>query len=111
MNEEMLSIKDICAIAELSSVYVRRMIQLGKLPSTRVTLNKGFKHFVKREDFEAWRAQCAHRTPRADGRSKYVLYGNEAEIEKLTELLNENNIETPIERARKAKAIEATVAE
>jgi hypothetical protein len=103
MNTNLLSIKDVCVRYELSPVYVRRMIQKGVLKTTKVEIAKNtFKHLIAEADVDAWRA-ASRNSKREDGRSKYVLYATEREIEELGLILETNNIQTPIARANKVK--------
>lgn len=105
MNEN-LTIKEVCEELGLTMVYVRRMIQKGKIKTTKVEMNKNqFKHLVSREEVERWRASITHRSTRDDGRNKFVLYATQDELAVIEQLLGENNIESIITRANKVKEI------
>lgn len=104
MNTELLSIKDVVEQFELSPVYVRRMIQHGKIKTTKVEIGKNtFKHMIEKAEIERWRAESVTHSRRADNRSKFVLYATTEELEAIQNLLSENNIEAVINRANKVK--------
>ncbi len=109
MNEK-LSIKDVCDRYELSSVYVRRMIQRGEIKTELVPLSEGsktMKHLIAVEEIERWRAsKGSNRSNREDGRSKFTLYANAEEYEAIMKLLEENQIESIVVRANKVKEIQ-----
>lgn len=102
-----LTIKGICKKFELSEVYVRRMIQHGKLQTTKELVpgtTNIFRHVVDEEEVIRWRKNTVSRgSKRSDGRTKYNLYGNLEEIEKIKKLLQENGIESPVIRSNPPK--------
>lgn len=103
-NGKMLSIKEVCDREGLSPVYVRRMIQRGKIETTKVEIAKNtFKHLIAVEEVERWRKSLAGGNRRADGKSKFNLYATPEEIEALQKLLNENQVSIEIKRANKVK--------
>jgi hypothetical protein len=105
--EKEFGINDVCALLGLSRVYVHRMILKGKLESVKRQIgNNTYKHFVKESELNRWRASVGQRTHREDGRMKFNLYANAAEIEKIQELLKNESIESIIARANKVKEIE-----
>ena len=103
-TKEMLTIKQVCAEYALSQVYVRRMIQKGKIKTTKVKFNANqFKHIIAREEIEKWRATASTRARRADGRNKFTLYATPAERVILQNLLEEGKLELPVVRANPPK--------
>lgn len=109
MNEQnttKLGIKDVCEKFGLTPVYVRRMIQQGKIKTEKVEIGKNtFKHFINIEEIERWRASVSARSNREDGRSKFVLYASQEEMDKIQALLANEEIEAPIQRANKVKQV------
>ena len=107
MNDNKLSIKDVCVEFELSPVYVRRMIQRGEIKTELVPISEGSKtekHLIDREEIIRWRStKGLNRTNREDGRMKFVLYADSNEIEQIQKLLESNQIESIITRANKVK--------
>jgi len=93
-----ITLKEAVELSGLSSVYVRRAVLEGKLPSTKVPVGdtKVVRHEIKMSDFEAWRASTTHRGRRSDGRNRYLLYGTPEEIEALKKLLADSSIEVQI---------------
>lgn len=106
-DERQYGIKEICAITGLSPVYVRRMIQHGKIQTTKIEIGKNtFKHFVSESELNRWRSSTEARTTREDGRNKFVMYATPAEFEAIQKLLGEYDLQTPIRRANKVKELE-----
>jgi hypothetical protein len=99
----MYSIKDASKALNLSEVYIRRMIQQGKLATTKVQVadTEVWKHMISESTLAAWRKSSSTRTSRNDDRSKFTLYATAAELAQITKLLQSNKIEAIIERANK----------
>jgi excisionase family DNA binding protein len=105
----MLSIKEVCEQENLSEIYVRRMIQKGKIETTKVPLEGhkgGFKHMITEEEVIRWRKESNH-SRRTDGRSRYVLYGTTEEIEELGKLVTKDDLGVIIQRQNKVKSVES----
>lgn len=103
----LMSIKEICAEFGLSQVYVRRAILEGKLKSTKVALEanpKVERHLCQRDDVLAWRANSG-RNRRSDGRSRYVLYAKNEEIESLAGYVKSEDLGVIITRQNKVKKL------
>jgi peptidyl-tRNA hydrolase len=106
MSTKQYSIKDVCAVTGLSAVYVRRMIQKGKIATTQIEIAKNtFKHMIDEDVLEAWRKTAKMPTRREDGRAKFNLYATAEELAEIEQLLAERNIETPVVRANKVKQV------
>ena len=106
MNENLLSIKDVCKLLDLTEVYVRRMILKGKIETTKLEIHKNtYKHMITREEVNRWRSSVSGRSRREDGRNKFTLYGTSEEIEQIRKLLEEGKIESVIERSNKVKEV------
>jgi hypothetical protein len=110
--DNMLSINDIAHEFDLSAMYVRNAIRTGVLATVMVPINpesKTMKHLVERDIVIAWRASRAGHSRRADGRSKFTMYATAEELARVQQLLSDNAIETPIEKAYIKKDDEAEV--
>jgi excisionase family DNA binding protein len=101
MSNKSYSIKEVSSLLSLSEVYVRRMIQQGKLKSTLVQINDSEvkKHMIDEKDLEIWRKNSQSHSSRKDDRNKFTIYLNQEELVKVTSLLKNLNIE--IERSNK----------
>jgi hypothetical protein len=96
------SIKQASSLLGLSEVYIRRMIQLGKLETTKVAISDNvWRHEISEEVLNVWRNKAVQRTQRKDGRNKFVIYANAAELAKLQSLLETNQMNLPLERSNK----------
>jgi hypothetical protein len=111
---ELLSIKDIVALSDVSEQYVRKALRAGKLVTTKVPVKEGsknLKNMITRESYEAWRASVASRTTRDDGRNKYVLYMTPDEEAKLQTMIAGMTFAEHLHRANIKKTAEAAEAE
>ena len=109
-KENAYTIKQLAEEKELSTVYIRRAILSGKLESKKVKIgeSKVERHMITEEQFAAWRSQNVTRSRREDGRSKFVLYANAEELEKIQALLEKNKIEAIVQKANVKKVAVAT---
>lgn len=90
-------------IMNFSPAYVRALIRKGQLrshfePVVPDSLVK--RHVVTDEDIAAYFKGTGHRTHRADGRNKYVIYLAPLEVEHITKLLNDNGYAAVVENLR-----------
>ena len=101
MEPKSFSIKAAAAVLGLSEVYVRRMIQSGKLETTKVQVGdtEVWRHEISEETLAAWRKDAGAHTARIDGRNKFVLYATAEELKAIQALFVANKITAPIERA------------
>lgn len=106
-KKEFYTIKEAAASLNLSEVYVRRMIQQGKLATTKrpVGDTEIWRHEIAAEELTAWRTNASTHTTRNDGRSKNLLYATSEELAKITKLMVENDIEAIIEKANKPEDV------
>jgi hypothetical protein len=100
---KLYSIKSAAAELNLSEVYIRRMIQTGKLATTKTQVGdtEVWKHMISEETLTAWRKNSSAKTSRDDGRSKFTLYATAAELAQIQKLLQANKVTAIIERANK----------
>ena len=105
MINKSLSIKEAAVALNLSEVYLRRLISQDKLHTKKIFISENvFKHIIDKEDLIALEAKHSSiRTQRNDGRNKYTLYANEAELAQLAKLTKEAHLEIIIERANKTQ--------
>jgi excisionase family DNA binding protein len=103
MSSQTFSIKQAASVLNLSEVYIRRMIQQGKIETTKVQVGdtEVWRHEISEEELTKWRKSASSRTSRNDGRSKFVLYATNDELAKIVKLLEANKINSIIERANK----------
>jgi hypothetical protein len=79
-------IKDAAKEAEMSEVYLRRLILQGKVKTTKVNVSANvWKHMISEEDLIALKSKMNHHNTREDGRNRFVLYANQDELAKLAE--------------------------
>lgn len=99
-KDKFLSFKDVVRVTGLSSGYVRRAIHKGWLPfDKKVPINKNedhFKYLFKESTIEAWREKVGSGARREDGRRKWNIYFTQEELERVTKLFKDNNIEVPM---------------
>jgi transposase-like protein len=97
------SIKAAAAKLGLSEVYVRRMIQQGKLVTekTRVGDTEIWRHEITEETLTAWRKEAGARSTRTDGRNKFTLYATVEELTAIQKFLATSKNNAVIERANK----------
>jgi hypothetical protein len=98
----------------LTPFRVRTAIRKGDLKTHLEPVKDGsktMKHIITEADLLAWRSATSSHTRRADGRNKYNMYMTAAEFEKVTALIADAKLETPIVRANVHKAVEAVEAE
>lgn len=103
------TIKEIVAKYNLSNVYVRRMIQQGKLITTKVPvigMKNTFKHVVDEEELVRWRSSSQH-NKREDGRNRFILYATSEEKATLDELLKESELGVIVIRQNNVKNVES----
>ena len=76
------SIKEAAAKLGLSDVYIRRMIHLGKIATTKIQVNETdiWRHQISEETLTKWRNTAGVHTVRSDGRSKFILYATAEEL-------------------------------
>lgn len=101
-----LSLLEVAALYDLSSVYVRNAIRHGELKTTLVPVapeSKTMKHMITREDASAWRESRKSRSRREDGRNKFTMYATPAELEQIQSLLANADVQALIERAHQKK--------
>ena len=87
----------------LSEVYIRRMIQQGKIQTTKVQVGDSevWKHEISEATLTAWRNSAGTHTVRQDGRNKFVMYATPEELTALQALATEAKIGAVIEKANK----------
>lgn len=103
MATKTYSIKAAASALGLSEVYIRRMIQHGKLATTKVQVGdtEVWRHEIAEAELNKWRKSSSTRTQREDGRNKFVMYATSDELAKIQKLLAANNVHAVIERANK----------
>jgi hypothetical protein len=103
-----LSIKEAAEASGLSTVYVRRAILKGDLPSHKEQVGDTSveRHMINVEDFNEWRSNRSSRSRREDGRGKFTLYATEAEYNAITAFLKKEGIASPIGKANKVETIQ-----
>jgi hypothetical protein len=106
-NSKSYSIKSAAAELNLSEVYIRRMIQQGKLPTVKAQVGDSevWRHEISAEVLEAWRKGASVHTVRTDGRSKFTLYATAAELAAIQQLLTANSIGAVVEKANKPEDV------
>jgi len=107
--EEMLGINDIVEQYALSPVYVRRMVQKGKLvPDKKVHINNNqnqFKYLFNRTTVEKWRKGCTTGVrARTDGRRKYNLYMTKEEVRQYEEFKKSTNFNGIVQLSNPGKS-------
>jgi excisionase family DNA binding protein len=100
------TIKAAAASLGLSEVYVRRMIQKGKLETVkaRVGDTEVWRHEIPAEVLAEWRNSAGQRSTRDDGRNKYTLYATAEELATIQALFKTNKVEAPIGRSNTPEA-------
>ena len=104
----MYTIKQVCEMTGLSEVYVRRMIQHGKLQTEKVpmpNMKNTFQHMISEDELNRWRSASANHR-REDGRSRFILYATAEEKAELDQLIAENENGAIITRQNKVKQSE-----
>jgi excisionase family DNA binding protein len=103
-----LSIKTAAQLLGLSEVYIRRMIQQGKIKTNRVQVGDSdiWRHEIPADVLEAWRKSSAVHTVRTDGRSKFVMYATAAELNTIKEFIAKSNLGTVIDKANKPEDVQ-----
>ncbi len=89
----MLTINQFCAKTGMSSVYVRRLLLQGKIEHTKDMIpgTNVPRNMIPESEVERFMNRTKH-TKREDGRSRFVLHASMEEIEKIQELLKENEL-------------------
>jgi hypothetical protein len=102
-DQKRFSIKSAAAALDLSEVYIRRMIQQGKLATikTQIGDTEVWKHEIEEAELNKWRKGAGTRTSRTDGRSKYTLYATAEELKSIQGLLATHKVAAVVERANK----------
>jgi len=96
------SIKDAAKELNLSEVYIRRQIQQHALNSHLVRISPDsdvMKHMIDESALIAWRSKTSSRTQREDGRNKFTLYANKAELAKLEQFIKTSNLGVILNKA------------
>lgn len=103
MSEKMYSIKSASSELGLSQVYIRRMIQQGKIQTNKTMIGDSevWKHEIAESELNRWHSDSSKRTQRNDGRNKYTLYANDEELAQIRKLLEANDIGSILERSNK----------
>jgi len=107
------SIKQAAAELNLSEVYIRRMIQNGKLPTikTQVGDTEIWRHEIDETTLAKWRSSAQTRTSRNDGRGKYTIYLTKAELARMQSILAEAKMTVPFEKANKPEDVKRRYAQ
>jgi excisionase family DNA binding protein len=102
-EQKRYTIKQAAAALDLSEVYVRRMIQQGKLETVRTQVGdtEVWRHEISESTLNEWRKSAGSRSSRSDGRTKFTLYATPDELKTIVELFKANKVQAPIERANK----------
>lgn len=104
VNEKVFDINQICDMYKLSSVYVRRMMLNGTLPSHKVFVKgtKIQKNVVTEEDLKIWRSKT-HQHRRTDGRNRFVLHADVEEIEMIRAYIKNEKLGAEISKQNASK--------
>lgn len=98
----------------LSPMYIRKAVREGKLETELVPVKEGAvtkRHEIKRESFDAWRAAAAIRSHREDGRSRFILYATQEEVDAIREMVDGVEVVKPTYGKKDAEPQLATEAE
>jgi excisionase family DNA binding protein len=101
------TIKEAAIELGLSTVYIRRMIQNGKIATvkTQVGDTEVWRHEIAAAELAKWRKDAGSRTTRTDGRNKYALYATAEELAEINEWLAENENGAIVERANRPEDV------
>jgi hypothetical protein len=101
------SIKAASAELGLSEVYIRRMIQQGKIATTKEQVGdtEVWRHVIAAETLNEWRNGSSVHTTRNDGRSKFVCYATTTELEAISKFLVTSKNGAIIEKANKPEDV------
>jgi ribosomal protein S8 len=94
------SIVELSRITETNEQFLRKLIREGRIKTRKVQIRDTMveKHMILGQSVLDYADSTKTRTSRDDGRNKYTLYANPAELEKIQKLLESAGIETPIIR-------------
>ena len=100
MSEDSNTIKNVSKRLGLSEVYVRRMIQQGKLETVKVQVSENvWRHEIPETVLQEWRNKSSAHTTRTDGRNKYTVYATTDEIEAFKAWLAESGNQMKVMKA------------
>ena len=108
MNE-FLTKKEVADLVGLSQMRINGAMRAGLLKSHKEPIKEGSKtlrSMFDPKDVTAWREQTKTHSRREDGRNKFTIYATVEELDRVTKILKENEIETPIVRSNKVKTTE-----
>lgn len=103
----MFSIKTAAQETGLSEVYIRRAIQMKKLPTQKVQVGdtEVYKHMITKDDLEKWRNGSGTHSVRTDGRNKFVMYATPDELAKIQQFIAEQKIGAVVDKANKPEDV------
>lgn len=96
-KEKLYDIIDAAKYLGFSQIYIRMLIRKGRLASVKKSSTPGslvMKHMVRESDLNEFIGEMPHKTRRADGRNKFIMYATPGEYTRTRQvLLNANLIE------------------
>jgi hypothetical protein len=89
-----LSIRKAADFLEVSEMYLRKQIKLGKIQTTKVAISDHvWRHEISSAELAAFKNRSSVRTSRDDGRNKFVVYMNATELAKVQQVLKEAKLD------------------
>jgi hypothetical protein len=92
------SIREVVSLTGVNEQFLRKLIRDGRIQTVKRQIRdtKVEKHVIPGQSILNYANSSVTRTSRKDGRNKYTLYANAAEIEKIQSLLKKAGIEIPL---------------
>jgi excisionase family DNA binding protein len=106
-HQSAYSIKEAASELGLSEVYIRRMIQQGKIETQKQQVGdtEVWRHMITAETLNEWRSGSSVHTTRNDGRSKFVCYATASELAAIQDFLKDSGNKAIIEKANKPEDV------
>lgn len=102
------SIREAARALEVSEMYLRKQVNVGKIPTTKVQISENvWRHEISEKDLKAFKNRTSTRSSRDDGRNKFVVYLTHAEEARLRALMKSNaltDVDKLLARANPSKS-------
>jgi hypothetical protein len=102
------TIRQAAAKLQVSEMYLRKQINVGKLPTTKVQITENvWRHEISQADLDAFKNRTSNRSSRNDGRNKFVVYlshTEEAQLRAQLKSIKMTDVEKLLTRANPGNA-------